>query len=352
VVVEVRQGLNSPPILYAADTATARDRAVFDPNPGLTSRFSLGHVEFIEWKNADGRDWEGRLYYPANYVPGRRYPLVIQTHGYADKTEFSLSGQGGVQGAPLGPTWSVFLAQPLASRGIAVLQIGGAKGGPRPYGEATEFDRIEEMAAAIQSAAEHIVEIGLADRTEVGLMGHSATGRVIEQALIESDFPYAAAIEADYADDNYLQAGLFGWDRAFGTSAPFAEGLKTWLEYSPAFNVERVRTPLQLEVYSSGQGYSTLLWPWEMFSRLKYLDKPVEFYVIPNISRGSHLLQNPRQLLALQNRAVDWWCFWLLKQEDAGRAEQFAEWRELRAKHVVDLGRPRPPRLHWVVSRR
>jgi hypothetical protein len=82
---------------------------------------------------------------------------VIQAHGYADKSEYSLTGQDGLDGVALGPVWSAFLAQPLASIGVAVLQIGGPEGGPRPFEELTDIDRIKSLGAALQTAAEHLV---------------------------------------------------------------------------------------------------------------------------------------------------------------------------------------------------
>jgi hypothetical protein len=352
VRIELRQGSNDPPVLYAVDLRTGQNRAVLDPNPNLRAHFGLGNVDFVEWTNTDGRRWQGRLYYPANYVHGRRYPLVIQTHGYADKSEYSLTGQGGLDGAALGPVWSAFLAQPLASTGIAVLQIGGPEGGPRPFEELTDIQRIKSVGTAIQTAAEHLVSAGLVDGARVGIMGHSASSRVVEHVLVDSEFPYAAAIEGEDADDNYMQAALFGWDHEFGQSFPFGDGLKTWLDESPAFNVERVRTPLQLLLYSSSEGNTTLLWHWEMFSRLRFLHKPVELYVIPDIKHGSHENQNPRQQLALQGRAMDWWRFWLLNEEDAdaGKREQYAAWHILRDQHAVDLSHPRSPRLTWTYT--
>jgi Prolyl oligopeptidase family len=352
VRIELRQGSNDPPVLYAVDLRTGQSRAVLDPNPNLRAHFGLGNVDFVEWTNTDGRKWRGRLYYPTDYERGRRYPLVIQTYGYADKSEYSLTGQGGLEGVALGPVWSAYLAQPLASIGVAVLQIGGPEGGPRPFEEMTDIERIKSVGTALQTAAEHLVSVGLIDGARVGVMGHSAQARVVEHALVDSDFPYAAAIAGDYADDNYMQAALFGWDHEFGQSFPFGDGLKTWLDESPAFNVERVRTPLQLLLYSSSEGNTTLLWHWEMFSRLRFLHKPVELYVIPDIKHGSHQIQNPRQQLALQGRAMDWWRFWLLNQEDAdaGKREQYEEWHILRDQHAADLSHPRSPRLTWTYT--
>lgn len=331
VDIELRQDINTPPRLFARDPATRHERQVLDLNPGLQSRFSMSRVKFVEWKDDTGRKWRGRLYYPLNHDPIARYPLVIQTHGYAGEHEFSIYGQG--DGAPnLGPGWSVYLAQPLAGRGIAVLQVGGPE---QPYDSLNEMVRSSGAESGLRTAVEYLSREGLVDADRVGLMAHSSTGRIAEHALTYSPFRFAAAIAADYADGNYLQAALYGWPQfsaELNGDAPFGLGLKSWLTNSPAFNAERIRTPLQLQVTSATDGLSALLWHWELFSRLRYLKKPVEYYVVPDITHGSHTLQNPRQLLAIQQRALDWWCFWLKGEEsdDPNKWEQYASWREMR----------------------
>ena len=350
--VTLNQSLDEPPQLLGTEVQSDRRCVLLDPNPNLL-RFALGHVEMTRWMDSTGLWWEGRLYYPAHYVPGTRYPLVIQTHGYADKNEFSIYGMGGHLrgGVSLGPGWSVYLAQPLASRDIAVLQIGGAEKPPSMQGE-TDFTRAKSRAWALADAAKHLIDLGLVDKDKVGIMGHSATGRVIEAALTLTDFPYAAAIAADHYELNYTQSMYLGWNVIDGQPAPFGKGLEAWLDTSPAFNVERIRTPLQLELTTGAAGATTLMYPWEMFSRLRYLKKPVEYYVLPDIAHGSHLVQNPRQLLALQNRALDWWLFWLRNEEDPDqrKSEQYADWHRLRTQHGADLAQPRPPLLDWTAT--
>jgi hypothetical protein len=56
---------------------------------------------------------------------------------------------------------------------------------------------------------------------------------------------------------------------------------------------------------------------------------------------GAHNTQNPRQIMAVQQRAVDWFEFWLHGREDQNpqKAGQYARWRELREAHVADLAR-------------
>ena len=51
----------------------------------------LADVSMYKWKDPEGREWRGGLYKPTHYQPGKRYPLVIQTHGFAER-EFAPSG--------------------------------------------------------------------------------------------------------------------------------------------------------------------------------------------------------------------------------------------------------------------
>jgi hypothetical protein len=99
---------------------------------------------------------------------------------------------------------------------------------------------------------------------------------------------------------------------------------------APGFNADQVHVPLRLELDSGP--IDQVLGAWEMFSNLRYLRKPVELFVIPDIQHGVHLLQNPAQRLASQGGTVDWFSFWLKGEEDPDRrkAAQYARWRVLR----------------------
>ena len=95
----------------------------------------------------------------------------------------------------------------------------------------------------------------------------------------------------------------------------------------PRFNADKIRAPLRLEIDSGP--ITEILDQWEMFSNLRYLHKPVEFYVIPDIDHGTHVLQNPAQRLASQGGTVDWFCFWLKGEQDPdpSKAGEYARWQ-------------------------
>jgi dipeptidyl aminopeptidase/acylaminoacyl peptidase len=332
-----------PPTLHAVNRATGQERLVFDPNPGLAARFALGRVEPVSFADRDGRWWSALLYHPVGERADRHYPLVIQAHGHAPASSFSLYGLG-LAAPGTGPSWSVYAAQPLAGRGIAVLQIedkriAGTSGTPR---EPQMYQR------AFEAGVDYLAGRGLVDRDRVGLSGFSRSGWHIEYALTHSDLVFAAALTSDNLSGGYVEDSLTpgGLDRENG-GPPFGTGLASWLETAPAFSAERVRTPLRGQVESGG--LAGMLFKWELFARLRRLGAPVELAVVPHVDRGSHNLLNPSQLLAVKQGAVDWFDFWLNGREDPDptKAAQYERWRGLRAKRDALAKVPRPPLLDW-----
>jgi hypothetical protein len=347
VTLEVREDMNTPPRVYAVLKETNQDRLIFDPNPELKERFALGRVELIQWNDKEGRSWHGRLYYPAGYEKGRHYPLVVQLYEPATSDAFSLYGPQ----VGLGPGLSVFLAQPLASNGIAVLQAEYPDSNDLAPTALSELMRTRESVAAYEVAIDKLVTGGLVDRSKVGLIGWSHTGWTVEYAISNSKFPYAAAVAVDNKDGGYVQTALSGWMPGYGEALnggpPFGSGLLAWMANSPGMRIDSIRTPLQLIVtgYNGSVGGSILWTGWEVFSRLRYLELPAELYVAPEIERGTHAPQNPHQLLAIQNRALDWWRFWLQDYEDSARTQnsQYMQWRKMRDQRAAAMNQADTP---------
>lgn len=82
-----RESLNRPPEIVVSDLKTGKERLITDLNPQL-EKFEFGRVEEIEWTDRMGRKWRGSLFYPPDYEAGKRYPLVIQTHGFKVRENF------------------------------------------------------------------------------------------------------------------------------------------------------------------------------------------------------------------------------------------------------------------------
>jgi hypothetical protein len=330
IQIETRQSLNSPPRVFAVDRKSGRSRLILDSNPGLLERFKLGRVERRSGDLGNGRQWLGQLIYPADYVPGRRYPLVIQsTYGRTfDSEEFSLDGTWGASGMGLGPSdFAAYPGQLLATRNIAVLQLQVLHNGQG-------IDEAPDRQHAFEAVADELAASGLVDRDKVALDGFSRNGYFVEYTLSHSTFPFAAAIAADNYDPSYFQSALGNWrnDDALLNGAPaFGDGLMEWLKHAPGFNAEHIHTPLRMIGQSAGM--PLIMAKWEIYSRLRALHRPVEFYMMPNADQyPSHTPQNPRQIMAIQEGAIDWFSFWLTGREDGAPEKrlQYARWHALR----------------------
>jgi hypothetical protein len=107
---------------------------------------------------------------------------------------------------------------------------------------------------------------------------------------------------------------------------PFGQGLKTWIESAPGFNLDKVDVPVRVEAAS---GIGAVMEEWEIYSSLYLQGKPVELIYFPD---GAHPLVKPLERLASEQGNVDWFRFWLKGEEDPdpSKTDQYARWHELR----------------------
>ncbi len=324
----IDQGLNTPARLVAVDPRTNAHHVIYDPNPGLLSAHRFGREGVVHWKTKAGAAWVAGLYWPPDYVPGRRYPLVIQTHGF-DSTAFW----------PYGVYSTGAAAQPIANVGIFVLQM------PGPPSESSVSPREGPL---FMEGAEGVIDYldaqGLIDRTKVGMQGFSRTCFYTLYFLTHSRYPIAAATATDGVDVSYMQYLIYepplravriGEEEPMNGGLPFGASLKTWMERAPGFSLDRVTAPLQLTALQP----TSLLTEWEPYAGLLLQDKPAELVYIPD---GNHILTKPWEQLTSQQGAVDWYRFWLKDEEDPdpAKAEQYARWHALRTQRDASMAKP------------
>lgn len=330
IELSIRQTLNDPPVLIATDKKTKTTRVIWDPNPQLKS-ITLGEVSVLRWKDKAGREQIGGLYKPPDYVQGRRYPLVMQTHGFTEN-EFNASGAF--------PTASA--AQEMAAVGILVLQVRGSEGCSSAGTPQSTECNVDDFEAAVRK----LVSDGMVDPDRVGIIGFSRTCYHVLAALTTSSLHYKAASITDGIDAGYFQYILYSGAEinsqvnhefeGFVGAAPFGEGLQQWLKRSPGFNLDKVRTPLQVVAIGKSSALS-ILTMWEPYAGLRALNKPVDLIVL---REGQHELTNPAERLVSQGGTVDWFRFWLKSEEDPdpAKARQYARWRELRKLQDAQAG--------------
>lgn len=319
----IEQDRNTSPRLAMVDARTHATRVMFDPNPGLTTQRRFGRVEVFRWTTKTAHAFAGGLYYPPDYAPGHRYPLVIQTHGF-DSTRF----------APDGAFTTDEAAQPLASAGVLVLQTVQSVGDDSAEIESEESPREAPFVQDVfEGAIDALDHAGLIDRNRVGLQGFSRTCFYTLYFLTHSSYPIAAADIADGVDYSYFQSLAF-MDKAnkINGGLPWGASQAAWLERAPGFRLDRVTAPLRLTALGAG----SLLEEWEPYAGLRLQGRPAELVYIPD---GSHILVKPWERLTSQQGVVDWWRFWLqgYQDPDSSKTDQYTRWRALRAQRDSSL---------------
>lgn len=315
LVVSVREGLNDPPALWVQELNGGQSKELWDPNPRL-NHVQIPKASIYRWKDNSGFTWTGGLVKPVGYSPGRRYPLVIQTHGFIE-SEFITDG--------IYPT--AMAARALASVGIMVLQVGVHNEHLRQHQEAV--DQVIGYEAAI-----HQLDVeGLIDPKHVGVTGFSRTCWYVESALEEKSDLFAAATLADGIDESYMQYLMFSPEYSFfekeleavNGGKPFGDDLNRWTQMAASFHTDKIVAPVRIEAI----GASSVLQEWEIYSSLRLQRKPVELLYFPN---AQHILQTPRERFASEQGNVDWFRFWLQNYEDPDptKKQQYLRWQYLR----------------------
>jgi len=314
----LEENMDAPPRIFAIAPDGGQKALLMDLNPQFRD-LAFARVEEVSWKSPLGDEVKGGLYWPVDYVPGRRYPLIIQTHGWLSN-RFWMDGVFS----------TAFAAQPLAGQGFFVLQADEV---PDWHVFGTQQEAPTAMAD-YESAIDYLEGRGLINANLVGIIGFSRTCYYVTQMLAFSKYRIAAAVIADGIDADYLQYVAFSnespdWAasiEALNGGTPFGDALSSWIKRVSAFHMDQVQAPLRIQALGPG----SLLLEWNWFSGLYGLGKPVELIYLPD---GTHILEKPWERMVSQQGDVDWFCFWLKGEEnpDPAKVEQYKRWRELRS---------------------
>lgn len=306
--------MNLPPQIVASSRGKKARRVLLRLNPQF-DELEFGREEEIHWQGKRGEDFRGGVYYPVGYKSGERYPVVLQTHGF-DPKRFWIDG----------PWTTAFAAQPLAGRGILVLQLDEtSEGHSTPEETEREVDRIE-------SAIAYLDRRGLIDLERLGIIGFSRSCIFVKQALVRSRYRFAAASVTDGIDGGYFQYLLKlsvspyrSTYEGLNGGTPWGPGMQSWLEHASGFRVDQADTPLRIVAETP----TIALFEWEWYAALRRLGRPVEMVVMKD---GTHILEKPWERRISQQGTVDWFSFWLKGEEgpDPSKAEQYRRWRQLK----------------------
>jgi dipeptidyl aminopeptidase/acylaminoacyl peptidase len=320
-----RENATTPRRVVLLDPATGRSTVLFDPNPEF-ARLALGSVERLKWRNDRGLEAWGDLVLPLGYRPGTRLPMVIvQYHS-----------DGFLRGGT-GDDYPIFA---FAARGFAVLSlerpdfVSASVPGLKTWDEVNAADYKDwaerrSLLSSLTTGVGMAVARGVADPARIGITGLSDGSTTVRFALINTRLFAAAAISTCCLEPKTVMTyGGIAWaesNRLMGFPPATRNDPAFWAPMSLAQNAARIDTPLLMQL--DDDEYILAL---EAFEALREHGKPVEMYVFPD---EFHAKWQPVHRLAIYQRNLDWFDFWLRDRvdPDPAKAPQYARWRAMRA---------------------
>ncbi len=251
-----------------------------------------GKVEVFHWRSRDGRVVEGILYYPANFNPKRKYPLLVQLHGGPEssyRVYFSTS-------------WVTYTYY-WTGRGFVVFQPNYR--GSTGYGDdvmraiiGAYFEKdIDDIITGIK-ALKRRGWVG-----KIAVMGWSAGGHLTNWLVTHYRFFSAASSGAGMANwfSFYAQTDM-RFIREIWHKGPPYERVKYYLKKSPVFYTKGATTPT---IIFCGEKDERVPLPQsrEMYFALKWAGVKTKLIVFPGEPHG---LRKPAHQLTKMREESSW----------------------------------------------
>ena len=201
--------------------------------------FYWGKSELIDYKTSDGTLLKGSLLYPANYIPGKKYPMIVniyeklshQLHKYEPPSEYLFNG---------------FNSTNFSCDGYFVLLPDIKYKLNEPGISAT---------SCVVAAVNQVLEKGFIDKDRIGLIGHSFGGFETTFIISQTNLfktAIAGASPTDLLDfylsfDGYDKPHMWRFEtQQFRIQSPFFGKDSDFQTNSPIQHVQNINIPLLL----------------------------------------------------------------------------------------------------------
>lgn len=306
------QTFNQPPRLEFKKKSGAAAEILFESNK-QQKEYSFGKSELLYYNNNKGQKLKAALFYPADYNPTRKYPMVVHIYEIMSKnlhhyvnpsllnsegfnvTNYTLSGY-----FVLLPDITYQMANPGSSA----------------------VDCVTAGVAAV-------VDKGLVDKTKIGLSGHSFGGYETNFIISQTNIFAAAVSGAGISDiiafyfnigkNAIFQSDMWRFEnQQWRMGKSLYDDKEGYLRNSPIMQADNVKTPLLLWT-----GKNDRIVPWNQsvsyYLALRKLGVENRLLVYPD---EDHSLQNAANQTDLSKRMMAWFDH-LLKGE--AKAESLSQ---------------------------
>ncbi|MGA2629416.1 MAG: prolyl oligopeptidase family serine peptidase [Terriglobia bacterium] len=257
-------------------------------NPAFQKKIA-GRTETVRWRGALDEEVEGILYYPQDYVAGKKYPLVLMIHG-----------------GPLGvdmDAWDDRTSAPAnlyTQRGAFVLKPNyhGSSNYGLKWAESIGGGKYYDLEVPdIEAGVDALIARGLVDPERLGTLGWS-NGAILTIALTVAStrFKVASAGAGDVEQASDWAYATFGaaFDNYYLGAPPYDDP-QLYIRKSPLFEFKKVRTPTIIFSGTDDRdvGHAQA---WEHFRALQQIGQTdTRFIVLPGEPHGLKKLSHRRR---------------------------------------------------------
>lgn len=236
VYVYTKQTSREFPNYYVANTDFKGGRQLTDADPQQKDFAWTSGVRLINYTSAKGDKLQGALYLPANYEPGKKYPLLVTIY----EKRSNLANTYVTPSETSTPNRSIY-----TSRGYAVLDPDIVYKVNDP-GMSAVWCVVPAVKAAIAT--------GMIDSSNVGLWGHSWGGYQTAFLVTQTNIFKAAIAGAPLTNMVSMYASVY-WNTGSSDASIFedsqgrfkgnvADNYESYIRNSPVFHAQNVKTPL------------------------------------------------------------------------------------------------------------
>jgi dipeptidyl aminopeptidase/acylaminoacyl peptidase len=262
--------------------------------------FYWGFVKKHYWKDENGVEHKGLLYYPENFDVDKKYPVMIYFYEKYFSSEY--------QRKPFRPSHSTIAIPLYTSNGYLVFvpDIHYGTGHPGKDG-----------LNAVVSGAKSLQEKPYVDASKMAIQGQSWGGYQVAYIVTQTNMFAAAMAGAPVSNMTSAYGGIrwgsgmsreFQYERAqsrIGQTLWDAHDL--YIENSPLFHIPNVKTPL-LIMHNDNDGAVPYYQGIEMFMGMRRLQKPAWLLVY---NKEQHNLRKMPNRLDLSLRMFQFFNFYL-----------------------------------------
>jgi dipeptidyl aminopeptidase/acylaminoacyl peptidase len=289
----VKISVESPYEVYAGDAAMKNVKVITELNSSWLKSKKLVMPEKHVFTNNAGQEVEYWVMKPANYTPGKKYPLLLEIHG----------GPSAMWGPGESSMWHEFQFFCAKGYGVVYSNPRGSGGYTEAFLRANVNDWSRGPASDVLTALDKTVAEGWTDTSKLCVTGGSYAGYLVAW-LVGNDHRFKAACAQRGV---YDLRTFFGEGNAWRLVPSYFSGYpweKTTYDIiereSPINYVQNVRTPL-IMFHGENDLRTGVISSEQFYKSLKVLGRPVEYVRHPGatheITRSGNNRQRMDQML-------------------------------------------------------